>query len=46
MKKKINIACAIIFNAGKILIAQREPGGNYGGYWEFPGGKREDGESL
>lgn len=28
------------------LLAQRPPGKAYAGYWEFPGGKREPGESL
>lgn len=29
-----------------ILIARRRPQTVLGGYWEFPGGKREAGESL
>jgi len=32
--------------AGHFLIAQRLPTGLLGGLWEFPGGKRESGESL
>jgi len=31
---------------GHLLIAQRRPEGMLGGLWEFPGGKREPGESL
>ncbi|MEO7387325.1 MAG: 8-oxo-dGTP diphosphatase MutT [Gammaproteobacteria bacterium] len=31
---------------GRILIAQRPPGGHVGGFWEFPGGKLKDGESV
>jgi A/G-specific adenine glycosylase len=31
---------------GRILIAQRPADGMLGGLWEFPGGKREPGESL
>jgi A/G-specific adenine glycosylase len=31
---------------GKFLIALRHPKGLLGGLWEFPGGKREPGESL
>ena len=28
------------------LLAQRPPGKPYAGYWEFPGGKQETGESI
>jgi A/G-specific adenine glycosylase len=31
---------------GRVLIAQRPTDGMLGGLWEFPGGKREPGESL
>jgi A/G-specific adenine glycosylase len=31
---------------GRLLIAQRPLNGMLGGLWEFPGGKREPGESL
>jgi A/G-specific adenine glycosylase len=31
---------------GELLIAQRPLDGLLGGLWEFPGGKREKGESL
>jgi 8-oxo-dGTP diphosphatase len=30
---------------GALLIARRPPGARMGGYWEFPGGKLEDGET-
>ena len=30
----------------EFLLAQRPPGKAYAGYWEFPGGKREPGETL
>jgi len=30
---------------GRVLFAQRPPGKAYAGYWEFPGGKIEAGES-
>ncbi|MFC1959557.1 A/G-specific adenine glycosylase [Chloroflexota bacterium] len=33
-------------NEGLILIAQRPLGGLLGGLWEFPGGKKEDGETM
>ncbi len=40
------IAAGIIWKEGKILIAQRKPGGLLGGLWEFPGGKKKPGETL
>lgn len=29
---------------GRVLIAQRPPGGHVGGFWEFPGGKLQPDE--
>lgn len=41
------VVAAVIFNAdGSYLLAQRPAGKAYAGYWEFPGGKVEPGESL
>lgn len=42
----IEVGCAIIRKDGLLLIAQRNLNDSYGGYWEFPGGKREPGETL
>lgn len=36
---------AAIMRHGKILCAQRGPGRSLEGYWEFPGGKIEPGET-
>jgi mutator protein MutT len=36
----------VIEHRGRILIAQRPPGTFLAGFWEFPGGKRKDGETL
>ena len=44
-RKKIDVTAAIIRRKGKILIARRSAGPR-AGLWEFPGGKREAGESL
>ncbi len=41
---KVSIACIAIKDR-KILIAKRNPTGQMGSRWEFPGGKAEDGES-
>jgi len=41
----ILVAAAIIFNNDQILIARRAPGKHLAGYWEFPGGKIEPGET-
>lgn len=42
-----DVAAGMVWDdAGSVLIAQRPPDGLLGGLWEFPGGKREDGETL
>jgi mutator protein MutT len=42
----IEVAAGLVFRDGKLLITQRPPGSHLGGLWEFPGGKREPGESF
>jgi mutator protein MutT len=42
----IEVSAALIFRAGKLLITQRHAKSHLGGLWEFPGGKREAGESF
>jgi 8-oxo-dGTP diphosphatase len=42
----LEVGCAIIHKDGKLLIAQRHLGDSFGGCWEFPGGKREQGETI
>lgn len=42
----IDVAAALVFHAGKLLIAQRRAGDHLAGLWEFPGGKRHPGEAL
>lgn len=39
-------AAVIRWRDGRVLIARRPRGGALAGYWEFPGGKREPGESI
>jgi mutator protein MutT len=42
----VEVSAGLIFRAGKMLITQRQAGSHLGGLWEFPGGKREAGESF
>jgi 8-oxo-dGTP diphosphatase len=39
------VAAAIIQKEDCILLARRSPGEKLAGFWEFPGGKVENGES-
>nr|WP_204398850.1 (deoxy)nucleoside triphosphate pyrophosphohydrolase [Arcanobacterium pluranimalium]MBM7825021.1 8-oxo-dGTP diphosphatase [Arcanobacterium pluranimalium] len=45
MKKLIHVVGAVCVRDGSILAAQRGEGRSLAGFWEFPGGKIEDGES-
>lgn len=46
MKKIVEVAAAVIFRGdGTFLLGRRPPGSVYAGYWEFPGGKVEAGET-
>ncbi len=40
------VTAAIIIRYHKVLLARRGPSEKLAGYWEFPGGKVEDNESL
>jgi 8-oxo-dGTP diphosphatase len=43
----IDVAVGVLMRAnGDVLLAQRPAGKPYAGYWEFPGGKVEPGESI
>lgn len=43
----VRVAAAVIEHAdGRVLLAQRPRDRAYGGYWEFPGGKLEAGETA
>lgn len=39
------VAAAVIWQDGRFLLARRPPGKVYDGWWEFPGGKLEAGET-
>ena len=43
--KLIRVVGAAIVKDGKVLCAQRGSGKTLSGYWEFPGGKIEEGET-
>lgn len=45
-KHVIDVSAALIFHEGKLLIARRQADSHLGGLWEFPGGKREPGETF
>jgi 8-oxo-dGTP diphosphatase len=42
----IEVVAAVIERGGRILIARRQVGSHLGGLWEFPGGKRQPGETA
>ena len=42
---EIEVAAGIIWRAGRFLAARRPPDKPMEGYWEFPGGKLEPGET-
>ena len=42
----IEVAAGLVFHRGRLLLAQRRTGDHLGGLWEFPGGKREAGETF
>lgn len=46
-RKIVDVVAAVIVRPdGRFLLARRPDGKPYAGYWEFPGGKVEAGESL
>jgi len=42
----INVTAALITHSNKILSVRRSADKHLAGYWEFPGGKLEEGETL
>ena len=46
-RKPVQVAVGVLLDAqGRFLLTSRPPGKVYAGYWEFPGGKVEAGESI
>lgn len=42
----IEVSAGLVFRNGQLLITQRHAHAHHGGLWEFPGGKREEGETF
>ncbi len=42
---QVRVVCGIIFSENNFLIARRKEGKSLSGFWEFPGGKIEQGEN-
>ena len=46
-RKVVEVAVGVLIQPdGQFLLTSRPPGKVYEGYWEFPGGKLESGESV
>ncbi len=45
MRRKVDVTAAIIVKGNKVFTARRKAGIHLAGYWEFPGGKLEEGET-
>ena len=46
MPERIIVVAAVIEREGRFLVARRLTGTHLAGYWEFPGGKVQLGETL
>lgn len=47
VRQAVDVAVGILSDAqGRFLLTSRPPGKVYEGYWEFPGGKFEPGETV
>lgn len=44
-RKVVQVAIGIVIDRRGILICRRKNNTSFGGYWEFPGGKVEEGET-
>jgi mutator protein MutT len=45
-KPHFHVTAGLLWQNGMVLIAKRPVGSHLAGYWEFPGGKQEVGETL
>jgi 8-oxo-dGTP diphosphatase len=47
LRRAVDVAVGVLIDAaGRFLLTSRPAGKVYAGYWEFPGGKLEAGESV
>jgi len=44
-KRHVEVAIALVWRSGRLLVTRRLAGAHLAGLWEFPGGKLEHGES-
>ncbi len=42
----LEVSAGLVFRGGRLLVTQRHVRAHQGGLWEFPGGKREPGETF
>ena len=45
-RQRIIVTAAVIQRGDEFLVTRRQRGVHLAGYWEFPGGKQDPGESL
>jgi mutator protein MutT len=46
VSRPLDVTAAVIQRGGRYLVTRRHPAKHLGGLWEFPGGKRQRGETL
>jgi 8-oxo-dGTP diphosphatase len=44
--EEIEVAVVILYDGPRMLVCRRPPGSYFEDWWEWPGGKRQPGESL
>lgn len=45
-RETLHVAIALVMRQGEVLVGRRASGVHLAGLWEFPGGKREEGEDI
>jgi A/G-specific adenine glycosylase len=45
-KRRVEVAIALVFRAGRLLVTRRPAETHLGGFWELPGGKLRPDESV